>query len=216
MADQTTAPTDQEPKAPDDNGGGSERPEDNLRAELDRRREKQERAERELEELRDRLLEFEERDKSEAERAKSRADRAESQLTQLQGKVTALQKGAWVRSVAADLGFHDPEDAVAHLGEQLGQFEDERDAKRAVKTLAQSKKHLIRRDEDKQDNGPRIGRVFTSQERQMQPAGNGNGNHQQPASYQQVAAQREAEFAQHLAGELNQFRSHWREMGGLA
>jgi DNA repair exonuclease SbcCD ATPase subunit len=215
MAEDQTATAEQDPKTADETAGGSERPEDNLRAELDRRREKQERAERELEELRDRLLEFEERDKSEAERAKSRADRAESQLTQLQGKVTAMQKGAWVRSVAADLGFHDPEDAVAHLGEQLAQFEDERDAKRAVKTLAQSKKHLIRRDDDKQEQ-PRIGRVFTSQERQMQPAGNGNGNGQQPASYQQVAAQREAEFAQHLAGELNQFRSHWREMGGLA
>jgi len=167
------------------------------------------RAEKQLEDLQQRIVEFEERDKSEAERAKSRAERAESQLKQLQGTVTAMQKGSWVRSAAAELGFHDPEDAIAHLGERLAGLEDERDAKRAVKTLAQSKKHLVR--DEKKDDRPRIGRVFSAEDRAQNEVPNG----QRPISHEQANAMREAEFAQSLAAELNQFRSNWREMGGL-
>ena len=165
-------------------------------------------AEKELEDLRQRIVDFEERDKSEAERAQARANRAEPQLAQLQSTVTAMQKGSWVRSAATELEFHDPEDAVAHLQEKLARLEDERDAKRMVKSLAQSKKHLVRGDEPK-DERPRIGRCSAPTD--ARPAGNG----QQPATREQVVAQREAEFAHSLADELNKFRAGWREMGGI-
>jgi DNA repair exonuclease SbcCD ATPase subunit len=166
-------------------------------------------AEKELEDLRQRIVDFEERDKSEAERAQARAQRAESQLANLQNTVTAMQKGSWVRSAATELGFHDPEDAIAHLAEKLARLEDERDAKRMVKSLAQSKKHLIRNDEAK-DERPRIGKVFSAEERS---GTQGNGR---PATRDQAIAQREAEFAHSLADELNRFRSNWREMGGIS
>lgn len=165
-------------------------------------------AEKELKDLRARIMDFEERDKSEAERAQARAQRAESQLAGMQETVTAMQKGAWVRSVAAELNFHDPEDAVAHLTDRLANLEDERDARRAVKALSQSKKHLIRADESK-DERPRVGRVFNAEDRATQP---GNG---QPLSRDQLAAHRETEFARSLADELNKFRSNWREVGGI-
>ena len=166
-------------------------------------------AEKELEDLRQRIVDFEERDKSEAERAQARAQRAEERLQQMQSTVTAMQKGAWVRSAATEMGFHDPEDAVAHLQEKLVKLEDERDAKRMVKSLAQSKKHLVRGDEPR-DEKPRIGRVFSGDER----AQSGNGQ-RQALTREQAVAQREAEFAHSLADELNKFRSNWKEMGGI-
>src|SRR5690349_10315507 len=93
-------------------------------------------AEEELLSLRDKLVEFEDRDKSEVERERSARERAESQLTEMMNRVTSLEKGSWVRSAAAELNFHDPEDAVAHLGSQLANLEDQREAKRLVERLA--------------------------------------------------------------------------------
>jgi hypothetical protein len=81
-------------------------------------------AEKELADLRSKILEFEDRDKSEVDRERSARQRAESQLAELTGKVTSLEKGSWVRSVAAELNFHDPEDAVQHLRDDLGRLED--------------------------------------------------------------------------------------------
>jgi hypothetical protein len=164
-------------------------------------------AEKELEDLRQRIVDFEERDKSEAERAQARAQRAEQQLSSMQDTVTAMQKGAWVRSAATELGFHDPEDAVAHLADKLARLEDERDARRIVKSLAQSKKHLVR-EEEKKEQRPRIGRVFSADERQAQ-------SDQRPLNRNQAVAQREVEFAHSLAEELGKFREGWREMGGI-
>lgn len=213
MADEPT-PVD-EPR--DDDAGhdddSHDRPEQNIRAELERRREAQAKAERELAELRSKILDFEDRDKSDAERAKARADRAEQELSRLMGEVTSLKKGAWVRSAAAELDFVDPDDAVTYLQNQLGNLEDPRDAKRAVKQLASSKKHLLRQKEPEQR--PQIGRIFAGQGVQQQ-----NGGQQTPMNpaqaSQRAAAERELQFAQGIAGELNRFRDQWHHAGGVS
>lgn len=163
-------------------------------------------AEDKLEELQQRVLDFEDRDKSETERAKARAERAEQQLQQLQTTVTGLQKGAWVRSAAAELNFHDPEDAVTYLQGKLAGLEDEREAKRIVKNLASQKKHLVR--EERQEERPNLQRVFGGSQAEQ---ANGGGQRQQltPA---QAAARQEIQFAEGLAGELGKFRERWKEM----
>jgi len=165
-------------------------------------------AERELQEMRDKILEFEDRDKSEVDRERSARERAESQLGDLMNKVTVMEKGAWVRSVAAEMNFHDPEDAVSHLRENLAGLEDQRDAKRIVKKLADAKKHLIR-EEKKEERRP-LGQVFAGQ--QVPQEGAKNGQPQRTPS--QVAAERELNFAQGLSQELNRFRDGWLTPGG--
>lgn len=166
-------------------------------------------AEQELADLRSRLTEFEDRDKSEVERAQARAQRAEQELNKLMGKVTSLEKGAWVRSAAAELNFHDPEDAVSHLRDQLGGLEDQSDAKRLVRSLAKSRKHLIR--EEKKDDRRPIGQMFAGE--QVPQQGGQQGAPQR--SPHQAAAARELEFAQGLAGELAKFRDGWHQAGGI-
>ena len=160
-------------------------------------------AEAELAEMRDKILQFEDRDKSETERDRAARERAESQLTQLQEQVTSLQKGAWVRSAAAELKFHDPEDAVAHLSGQLAGLEDAREAKRAVQALAKSKAHLVQ-EEKKPETRPSIGRV-------LQPeAEKGEPQHVTPA---QAAAEQDRRAAEGLAAELKKFTDNWHELG---
>jgi chromosome segregation ATPase len=183
---------------------GKEPKEANLRGELERRKDAQRKAEKELAELREKILEFEDRDKSELQRAQERATRAETTLQQLESKVTSLEKGAWVRSAAAEFNFHDPEDAVVNLSSQLGKFEDVREARRAVERLAKSKQHLVR--EERKEQRPRIGQVLAN--------GQATGQQNQATSPAQVAAQREVEFAESLAKELGQFRSTWTSFGG--
>jgi hypothetical protein len=169
-------------------------------------------AEKELSDLRSRLLEFEDRDKSEVDRERSARQRAESQLAELTGKVTGLEKGSWVRSVAAELNFHDPEDAVQHLRDQLGGLEDQSDARRLVKNLAKTKKHLIR-EEKKEAGRPSVGQMFAGQGVQQQGA---NGAQPQRRTAQQLAAEQELQLAQGLAEQLGQFRDKWHQMGGIA
>lgn len=163
-------------------------------------------AEDKLEELQQRVLDFEDRDKSETERAKARAERAEQQLQSLQMTVTGLQKGAWVRSAAAELKFHDPEDAVTHLSSKLANLEDEREAKRAVQNLAKSKKHLLQ--EERAEERPNLTRVFGGSQAEQQQ---GNGQ-RQPVSPAMAQAYQEQQFAEGLAGELGKFRDRWKEM----
>lgn len=206
MAEEVTQdPAETEVEAEKDTNS-KEPAENNLRGELERRKEAQKKAERELAELREKILEFEDRDKSELERAKDRAVRAETQLQELSGKVTSLEKGAWVRSAAAEFNFHDPEDAVVNLSSQLGGFEDPREARRAVERLAKSKSHLIR--EEKKDQRPRIGQVLNNgQQAEVKP--------QNPAQAAQMeAAAREVQFAEGLANELGKFRDKWTSFGG--
>lgn len=165
-------------------------------------------AEKELEDLRNKILEFEDRDKSEVDRERSARQRAESQLGELMTKVTSLEKGAWVRQAAADMDFHDPEDAVSHLRENLPSLEDQRDAKRLVRKLADQKKHLVR--EAKKDDRRPIGQVFAGQQvQQQQQAG------QAQRTPQQIAAERELEFAQGLSQQLSRFRDGWHQAGGF-
>lgn len=163
-------------------------------------------AEKELDDLRNKILEFEDRDKSEVDRERSARQRAESQLGELMNKVTSLEKGAWVRSAAAELNFHDPEDAVSHLRENLAGLEDQRDAKRLVRKLADGKKHLVR--EEKKDERRSIGQVFAGQQVPQQQG------QQQQRSPQQVAAERELEFAQGLSQQLARFKDGWHQAGG--
>ncbi len=158
-------------------------------------------AEEDLADLRSKLVEFEDRDKTEVERERAARERAESQLGELMGKVTSLEKGAWVRSAAAELNFHDPEDAVMHLQGGLGKLEDAREAKRLVRKLAESREHLVR--QEKKNERPSIGRVFTGQ--QYENNGQQQPQQQQPVSAAQAAAQQEQQFAEGLRGQLSKF-----------
>jgi hypothetical protein len=167
-------------------------------------------AEQELEDLRQKIIEFEDRDKSELDRAKDRASRAETALEQLSGKVTAMEKGAWVRSAAAELNFHDPEDAVAALN--LATLEDERHARREVDKLAKRKEHLVR--QQKKEERPAIGRVFGGD--QVTTA-TGTQQQQPQLTAAQMAmrqnAEAELQFAESLKEQLNNFRSNWHDGG---
>jgi chromosome segregation ATPase len=183
-------------------GDGEDRRVPYSRFEEVNRRAKQ--AQDELDELRTRLTEFEDRDKSETERERAARERAERQVQELSQTVTGLQKGSWVRSAAAELNFHDPEDAVTYLTDRMASFEDERDAKREVRALAKRKAHLVR--EENKDQRPNLQRVFGGQ----QPQQNGQ---QQPVTPAQAVAMQEAEFAAGLAGELNKFQDKWTSPG---
>jgi hypothetical protein len=213
MADQANPAdqqkNDQQDEAGKDGQGGEDQRIPYQRFEEVNKRARQ--AEKELADLRSKILEFEDRDKSEVDRERSARQRAESQLAELTGKVTSLEKGSWVRSVAAELNFHDPEDAVQHLRDQLGGLEDQTDARRLVRNLAKSKKHLIR-EEKKEDGRPSIGQMFSGQAVQQQQGG-ANGQQPQRASAQQIAAEREAQLAKGLAEQLGQFRDKWHQMG---
>ena len=207
MAEETAVQQEQENEAPEGAGEGQQKDEQRIpytRFEEVNKRAKQ--AEKELDDLRNKILEFEDRDKSEVDRERSARQRAESQLGELMNKVTGLEKGAWVRSAAAELNFHDPEDAVSHLRENLASLEDQRDAKRLVRKLADSKKHLVR--EEKKDERRSIGQVFAGQQVPQQ-----QGQPQQ-RSPQQIAAERELEFAQGLSQQLARFRDGWHQAGG--
>jgi hypothetical protein len=153
-------------------------------------------AEAQLAELQSKLVEFEDRDKSETERERAARERAEARAAELFEQVTGLQKGSWVRSAALELGFHDPEDAVTYLSPKLAGIEDEREAKRLVRKLAENKKHLV--ESKKDDQRTPISRMFTGDQAQQ------NGQ-QQPASPAHRAAQAEQEFAAGLQRELSKF-----------
>ena len=162
-------------------------------------------AETRLQEIEERLLEHENQNKSETERERIARERAEQRAAELETKVTGLEKGAWVRSAAAELKFHDPEDAVTYLQSRLAGIEDEREAKRLVRDLAKRKSHLVQ--EEKQEARPNLQTVFAGQQT--------NGAQQQPQmTPAQRAAQQEVEFAQGLAGELGKFRERWTDMPG--
>lgn len=111
--------------------------------------------------LEDRLAELEDRDKSELDRHRAQLEREQkererlaSELAQRDQRLTQLERGNWVRAAAQEAKFIDPEDAVLHAS--LGEIESERDAKQAVKRIAESKKHLIRQEPER----PEIGRVL--------------------------------------------------------
>jgi hypothetical protein len=162
-------------------------------------------AEERLKEIEDRLTEHEDRNKTETERERAARERAEQRAVELENQVTGLQKGSWVRAAAASLDFHDPEDAVAFLRDRLAGFEDESDAKRAVRNLAKDRAHLVKAKEE--EKRPNLTTVFQGQQAAQQ-------NGQPQLTPAQRAAQQEVEFAQGLAGELGRFRDKWQSMPG--
>jgi hypothetical protein len=162
-------------------------------------------AERRAKELEDRLLQFEDRDKSEVERERDARIRAESLAQQMADRVTSLEKGSWVRSAATELNFHDPEDAMYLLKEELGGLEDERDARKRVERIAKSKKHLVR-EEKKQAEPPRIGALFSGQ---AVPAGQGANS--RPKSEVELAREAELQQASAIRDELGQFLNQWKK-----
>ena len=135
----------------------ADRPQENVVAEERRKREKAEQeakeAREELNGLSTRLQQIEDRDKSEVERERSARERAEQERNTLTDRLTKLERGGWVRQAAQEASFVDPEDAVVHV--DLSDIESERDAERAVKRLADRKKHLVQ-DEQRQ---PQVGQV---------------------------------------------------------
>jgi hypothetical protein len=162
----------------------------------------------ELEEMREKILEFEDRDKSELQRERDRAVRAETALEQLSGKVTSMEKGSWVRSAAAELNFHDPEDAVARI--DLSKLEDEREALKAVKGLAKAKEHLVRKPQ-KETTRPQIGKLFGADNNEGGQRSDVTMTPAQAAA--QAAAEEERQFAEGLREKLAQFKDNWHEAG---
>jgi hypothetical protein len=101
-----------------------------------------------------------ERMKKDLERERKQREIAEQERDTDRAALARSKKERWVRAAAKD--FTDPDDAVAFLN--LDDLEDERDAERAVKQLAKTKKHLLKGDE------PQLpGRVLQN----GQPAQNG-------------------------------------------
>jgi hypothetical protein len=167
-------------------------------------------AEEELASIRDKLIALEDRDKSETERERAARERAEAKAEELFAQVTGLQKGSWVRSAALEVGFHDPEDAVTYLSGKLAGIEDEREAKKLVKRLAEDKKHLVRQEEKKER--PTLSRVFGEGQQQQ-------GQQQQAPTPAQAAQQAELEFAKGLGDQLKKFlpenSDNWYEAGRI-
>jgi hypothetical protein len=135
------------PPAPDPNAPttpSGKAPDANLLAEAQR---KQKAAEREAAEARKRVEELEDRDRTELERAQKKAADLEAQKAQAEAKAARLERNAWIRAAARAAGFHDPEDAVAHLSGQLEDLDTDAKAKKAVDDLAadESKSHLVGR-----------------------------------------------------------------------
>ena len=166
-------------------------------------------AERETQELREQLLQFQDRDKSEVERERDARVRLEQRLTQLETENVAMQKGSWIRSAAAEANFHDPEDAFSLLRDQLGGFEDERDARKAVQRIASQKKHLVK-DDEKPQRSP-VSALFQGQG--VNQAGQGQ-QQQRRLSPGEQAKQLELEQAESLAKALGEFsaNSNWRTL----
>lgn len=127
-----------------------------------------------------------ERMKKDFERAQKRAEDAEQRAEAAEKERERGRKERWVTAAAQSQNFADPSDASAFLN--LDDIEDEKDAERAVKRLAGSKKHLVKSD------GPVLpGRVLRDGQRE-------NGD--RPASSIQPMAE-----AEMLAEGLKQFAS---------
>ena len=167
-------------------------------------------AERDAQDLRERLLQFEDRDKSEVERERDARVRLEQRLTQLETENVAMQKGSWIRSAAAEANFHDPEDAFSLLRDQLGGFEDERDARKAVQRIAQQKKHLVKGDE-KQQRSP-VSALFQGQGVKQDGQGQQQRRQLSPAEQAQQVEMEQAESLAKALGEFRESNSNWRTL----
>jgi hypothetical protein len=168
-------------------------------------------AEQRAQELEERLLRLENQDKSAEDRDREARIRLEAEVNQFRSAYEAERKGSWVRSAANEVNFHDPEDAISHLREQLGELEDSRDAQAAVRRLAKSKPHLVK--EEKKEQPRSVPQMFTGQGVQGQ-----QGQGQRPMTAWEVAQQRDVEQAKLIADKLKEFndkRESFQEFGGL-
>lgn len=108
---------------------------------------KQREAEREAQTAKARVTELEDKDRTELERAQRKQAEAEAKAAEAVAKAASLERNAWIRQAATAAGFHDPEDAVAHLSAKLDELDTDAKAKAAVDALAadESKSHLVGR-----------------------------------------------------------------------
>lgn len=114
-----------------------------LENQLAEERRRREAAERQRDEAQNKLNEAAEAERTELERAQKKATDAEAKAATAEAKATRLERSAVIRTAAQAAGFHDPEDAVAHLSDRIGELDDEAKAKDAVEQLAKDKSHLV-------------------------------------------------------------------------
>jgi hypothetical protein len=112
-------------------------------------------ATQELQELKQRLQELEDRDKSEIERERTQRERLQAELQEREAKLVQVERGSWVRDAAVEAKFIDPTDALGRI--DLSKIESASDAKREVKKIAESAKHLI---QSEAPPTPQIGQVI--------------------------------------------------------
>ena len=124
--------------------------------------------------------------------------RTQSELTELRKAYEAERKGSWVRSAANEVNFHDPEDAISHLREQLGELDDPREAQGLVKRLAKSKPHLVK--EEKKEQPRSVPAMFQGQNVTGQQGG------QRPMTAWELDQARQRDQAQAIADKLKEFR----------
>lgn len=86
-----------------------------------------------------------ERLKKDMERAEKRATEAEAKAADAESKVQRAAKERWVAAAAQEQNFADPADASVFVN--LDEIEDPKDAERAIKRLASTKKYLVKNED---------------------------------------------------------------------
>lgn len=133
-----------------------------------------------------------ERMKKQLEAAERRAEENERKAQETETKLVRSSRERLVTAAAREAGFADPTDASAFL--DLDAIEDEKDAERAVKRLAQQKKHLLKSDE------PKLPGKVLENGRPAAPQGT-------PGGSRTAAADRE--WAERVAPELQRLVGGW-------
>lgn len=98
-------------------------------------------AERRAKEAEDKVKEAERAKLGDLERAQAERDEAKREAAEATARATTLERGTWARSAARELGFIDPEDAVAMV--DLDVADTQAKVKNAVERLKESKAHLV-------------------------------------------------------------------------
>lgn len=106
-----------------------------------------------------------ERERKRAEQLEKRIQDAEKRAEDAERSVHRGQRERWITTAAQAQNFADPSDAAAFVN--LDDIEDEKDAERAVRKLAGSKKHLLKSEEPKLPGRVlKDGRTDTNERRQ--------------------------------------------------
>lgn len=131
---------------------------------------------------------------SDSEQLQRRLERAEARAQEMTEKAEAAsleatntRKERWITSAAVAANFADPSDASAFL--DLSEIESDKDAERAIKRLAQSKKYLV-----KQEERQLPGKVMEGG-KPVQPVGSNLGNGIDPMQDAQQIAEGLLPFA---------------------